>query len=88
MILGLCFVVRYRDNFPNILKLVDGLQELGKKYGATAGQVSLAWLLAQGDDIIPIPGTKGIKVRRLSVDLKRSIHGMVTVVSQRKHRCQ
>ena len=53
---------RYRDNFPNILKLVDGLQELGKKHNATAGQVALAWLLAQGEDIIPIPGTKGIKV--------------------------
>ncbi|EDR07009.1 uncharacterized protein LACBIDRAFT_236166 [Laccaria bicolor S238N-H82] len=54
-------IPRYRDNFPNILKLVDGLREIGKKYGATAGQISLAWLLAQGDDIIPIPGTKGIK---------------------------
>ena len=53
---------RYRDNFPNILKLVDGLQKLGKKHNATAGQVALAWLLAQGEDIIPIPGTKGIKV--------------------------
>jgi aryl-alcohol dehydrogenase-like predicted oxidoreductase len=52
-----------RENFPNILKLVDGLQELGKKHNATAGQVTLAWLLAQGDDIIPIPGTKKIKVR-------------------------
>jgi aryl-alcohol dehydrogenase-like predicted oxidoreductase len=53
---------RFRDNFPSILKLVDGLQELGKKHNATMGQVALAWLLAQGEDIIPIPGTKGIKV--------------------------
>ncbi|KAF8970341.1 NADP-dependent oxidoreductase domain-containing protein [Flammula alnicola] len=49
------------ENFPNILKLVKGLEELGKKHNATAGQVTLAWLLAQGDDIIPIPGTKKIK---------------------------
>lgn len=45
-------------NFPNILKLVDGLKEVGAKHGATAGQVALAWVLAQGDDVIPIPGTK------------------------------
>uniref|UniRef100_A0A8H7XLH4 NADP-dependent oxidoreductase domain-containing protein n=1 Tax=Psilocybe cubensis TaxID=181762 RepID=A0A8H7XLH4_PSICU len=50
-----------RENFPNILKLVSEFQEIGKSHGATAGQVALAWLLAQGDDIIPIPGTKKIK---------------------------
>ncbi|KAJ7314220.1 NADP-dependent oxidoreductase domain-containing protein [Mycena albidolilacea] len=50
------------ENFPNILKLADGLKSVGAKYdGATGGQVALAWLLAQGDDIIPIPGTKKIK---------------------------
>ncbi|KAJ7128719.1 Aldo/keto reductase [Mycena epipterygia] len=56
-------IARYSAaNFPNILKLADGLKQIGAKYnGATAGQVSLAWLLAQGDDIIPIPGTKKIK---------------------------
>lgn len=32
---------RYRDNFPSILKLVDGLQDLGKKYNATAGLSTL-----------------------------------------------
>lgn len=51
-----------KENFPNILKLVKGLQDLGEKKDATAGQVTLAWLLAQGDEIIPIPGTKKIKV--------------------------
>ncbi|KAJ7670089.1 NADP-dependent oxidoreductase domain-containing protein [Mycena polygramma] len=50
------------ENFPNILKLADGLKAIGAKYNnATAGQVALAWLLAQGEDIIPIPGTKKIK---------------------------
>ncbi|KAF4623434.1 hypothetical protein D9613_002342 [Agrocybe pediades] len=49
------------DNFPNILKLADGLADVGKRHDATAGQVALAWLLAQGEDIIPIPGTKKIK---------------------------
>ncbi|KAI0371376.1 Aldo/keto reductase [Pilatotrama ljubarskyi] len=49
-----------RGNFPNVLKIVDGIQQIAKKYDATAGQVTLAWLLAQGDDIIPIPGTTKI----------------------------
>jgi aryl-alcohol dehydrogenase-like predicted oxidoreductase len=55
-------VPRYsKENFPNILKLAEGLKRIGEKHNATAGQVALAWLLAQGDDIIPIPGTKKIK---------------------------
>ncbi|KDQ50793.1 hypothetical protein JAAARDRAFT_164409 [Jaapia argillacea MUCL 33604] len=55
-------VARYsKENFPNILKLASGLAEIGKRHGATAGQVALAWLLAQGDDVIPIPGTRKIK---------------------------
>ncbi|EIN05498.1 Aldo/keto reductase [Punctularia strigosozonata HHB-11173 SS5] len=55
-------VARYSaENFPNILRLVDGLAEIGKRHGATAGQVALAWLLAQGEDVIPIPGTTQLK---------------------------
>ncbi|KAJ7606948.1 Aldo/keto reductase [Mycena polygramma] len=55
-------VERYNAaNFPNILKITDGLAAIGKKYDATSSQTTLAWLLAQGDDIIPIPGTKKIK---------------------------
>ncbi|KAJ6518212.1 NADP-dependent oxidoreductase domain-containing protein [Mycena vitilis] len=50
------------ENFPNLLKIADGLKSIGVKYNnATGGQVALAWLLAQGDDVIPIPGTKKIK---------------------------
>ena len=49
------------ENFPKNLKLVDQMAELAKKKGCTAGQLTLAWLMAQGDDIIPIPGTKKIK---------------------------
>ncbi|KAG2136657.1 Aldo keto reductase [Suillus clintonianus] len=55
-------IPRYsKENFPNILKLSDNLKKVGEHYNATAGQVALAWLLAQGDDVIPIPGTKKIK---------------------------
>ncbi|KAJ7666382.1 Aldo/keto reductase [Mycena rosella] len=56
-------IARYSAaNFPNILKLADGLKAIGAKYnGATGGQVALAWLLAQGEDVIPIPGTTKTK---------------------------
>jgi len=50
-----------KENFPKNLELVDGLVAIAKKKGCTAGQLTLAWLLAQGDDIIPIPGTKKVK---------------------------
>ena len=49
------------ENFPKNLKLVDALIAISKQKGCTPGQLTLAWLLAQGDDIIPIPGTKKIK---------------------------
>lgn len=63
-------IPRYsKENFPNILKLADGLQKIGARHGATAGQVSLAWLLAQGSDVIPIPGTTSIEVRTNLVSL-------------------
>ncbi|EME77718.1 uncharacterized protein MYCFIDRAFT_89162 [Pseudocercospora fijiensis CIRAD86] len=45
------------EHFDENVKLVNKLQELAKKKGCTAGQLSLAWVLAQGDDFIPIPGT-------------------------------
>ncbi|KAH0566298.1 hypothetical protein GP486_000298 [Trichoglossum hirsutum] len=55
-------VPRYSpENFPKNLKLVDQFADLAKKKGCTPGQLCLAWLLAQGDEIIPIPGTKKIK---------------------------
>lgn len=49
------------ENFPKNLELVNKFGELAKEKGCTAGQLTLAWLLAQGEDIIPIPGTKKIK---------------------------
>ncbi|EPQ58492.1 Aldo/keto reductase [Gloeophyllum trabeum ATCC 11539] len=55
-------ILRYsKENFPNILKLVDSLKAIGKHHSAMAGQVAIAPLLAQGEDIIPIPGTKSVK---------------------------
>lgn len=40
--------------------MVEKLAEIAKNKNVTPGQLTLAWLLAQGDDIIPIPGTKKI----------------------------
>jgi aryl-alcohol dehydrogenase-like predicted oxidoreductase len=45
------------DNLDRNLALVDEVRALAEQVGATPGQVALAWLLAQGDDIVPIPGT-------------------------------
>jgi aryl-alcohol dehydrogenase-like predicted oxidoreductase len=45
------------------LRIVDEVETVAKELDATPAQVALAWLLAQGDDIVPIPGTK--KVSRL-----------------------
>lgn len=46
------------DNFAKNLQLVKQVQRLAADKGVTAGQLALAWVLAQGDFIIPIPGTK------------------------------
>lgn len=49
------------ENFPKNLKLVEEIQALADAKGCTPGQLVLAFLMAQGDDIIPIPGTTKTK---------------------------
>ncbi len=46
------------DNFARNLELVETIKQLAGRQGITVGQLALAWVLAQGDDIVPIPGTK------------------------------
>ena len=46
------------DNLARNLGLVANIEAMAKAKGCTAGQVALAWLVAQGSDIVPIPGTK------------------------------
>jgi len=46
------------QNVAHNLSLVRGLQEIAQERHCTLGQLALAWLLARGDDIVPIPGTK------------------------------
>jgi len=47
-----------RENFDKNLELVDRVREIADEKDVTPGQLALAWLLAQGEDIVPIPGTK------------------------------
>ena len=49
------------ENFSKNLDLVDKISEIAKRKSCTVGQLALAWLLHQGDNIIPIPGTRQIK---------------------------
>ncbi|RYB01753.1 aldo/keto reductase [Lichenibacterium ramalinae] len=46
------------ENFDRNLALVDAIAEVARDKGCATSQVALAWVLAQGDDIVPIPGTK------------------------------
>ncbi len=48
------------ENFQRNLRIADEVQAVAAEVGATPAQVALAWLLAQGDDIAPIPGTKRV----------------------------
>ncbi|MEP7022580.1 MAG: aldo/keto reductase [Actinomycetota bacterium] len=48
------------ENFQHNLQVADEVRQIAAEAGATPAQVALAWLLAQGDDIAPIPGTKRV----------------------------
>ncbi|KAI5455510.1 hypothetical protein NCC49_000318 [Naganishia albida] len=49
------------ENFPKNLRAAEAIGHIAERKGCTAGQLSLAWLLAQDPLVIPIPGTKKIK---------------------------
>jgi len=48
------------ENFERNLNLVRRIQEMAAEKNCTPAQLALAWVLAQGEDIVPIPGTKRI----------------------------
>jgi len=50
-----------KENFDRNMELADRVKEIAQEKGCTAGQLALAWLLHQGDDVVPIPGTKRVK---------------------------
>ncbi len=69
------------ENFNKNLELVQRIEKIAAEKGCTPAQLALAWVLAQGDDIVPIPGTKrrtyldqnlgALDVKLTSADLKR-----------------
>jgi aryl-alcohol dehydrogenase-like predicted oxidoreductase len=69
------------ENFVKNLELVDRVREIADQKGVTASQLALAWVLAQGEDVIAIPGTKRVSyleenaaaayITLSDVDLKR-----------------
>lgn len=55
------------ENFTRNLSLVEKVKEIAQEKGATPGQLALAWVLSQGEDFVPIPGTKRTKYLRENV---------------------
>jgi aryl-alcohol dehydrogenase-like predicted oxidoreductase len=49
------------ENFQKNLDLVKKVEDIARRKNCTPSQLALAWVLAQGDDIVPIPGTKRVK---------------------------
>lgn len=49
------------ENFQTNLALIARIEQIASEKGCTPAQLALAWLLAQGEDIVPIPGTKKVK---------------------------
>jgi aryl-alcohol dehydrogenase-like predicted oxidoreductase len=49
------------DNFERNLDLVRRIEEIARSKGVTPAQLAIAWILSQGDDIVPIPGSKSIR---------------------------
>ncbi|WP_310391261.1 aldo/keto reductase [Hymenobacter sp.] len=49
------------ENFQKNLDLVARINDLARQKHCTAGQLALAWVLARGEDVVPIPGTKRVK---------------------------
>lgn len=68
------FAPRFQgENFERNLKLVERVEEIAAEKGITSAQLALAWVLAQGDDIVAIPGTKRRKYledNAASVDIR------------------
>ena len=65
------------ENFATNLTLLKEVEALAAEKGATPGQIALAWVMAQGDDIVPIPGTK----RRRYLEENAGAEAIVLTVS-------
>lgn len=63
------------ENLARNVKLVEELEAMARGQGVTAAQLALAWLLAQGEDIVPIPGTnqvKNVELNAAAADIRLS----------------
>ena len=63
------------ENLAKNVKLVEELEAMARGQGLTAAQLALAWIIAQGDDIVPIPGTnhvKNLELNAAAADVKLS----------------
>ena len=63
------------ENFGKNLELVRKVKELAAQKGCTPSQLALAWVLAQGEDLVPIPGTKRRKY------LEENLHALEVPLS-------
>lgn len=79
---------RFRqENIDHNLQLLNAVTPLAEKYHATTGQIALAWLLAQYDKIVPIPGTKQIaylteNAQAADIELEEEDIAMLNAVHQ------
>lgn len=83
------------ENFEKNLDLVKQIEKLAQEKNCTSSQLALAWVLEQGDDIVPIPGTKrldrleenmhALKVKLTADDLARIEKSMPKAVGERYH---
>ena len=64
------------ENFQKNLELVAKVEEIAKEHKCTPAQLALAWVLAQGDDIVPIPGT------RHPERVEENVHALDVVLSE------
>jgi len=70
------------DNFTNNLTILSVIDELAQQKGCTQAQIALAWVLSQGNDIVPIPGTKHIKYLEdniKAIDIKLTADEVLTL---------
>ncbi len=85
------------ENFQRNLRIIDEVEAVAAEVGATLAQIALAWLLAQGDDIAPIPGTKRVaRVEEntaadrveLSAEQVERLNGLTPAIGERHEEAQ
>ena len=76
------------ENFAKNLHLASSVRELAERRGCTPAQLALAWLLAQGEDIVPIPGStvrERVEENAAAVDIRLSPSDLAAIESVAPH---